>query len=160
MEGASGNVLDRIVTTLDHLRELQGLQLNARARSTANEIERVLTNGWTEAIRAQAYCLTLSGELTALRQQVTNLRNQLTDRKRYALEQITPGSFAYGSRFAVEANEARHFLCAPCFDQGVRSILQFEHFWHRHTMLRCHRCSACIFLDCDYARKKANEAGA
>jgi len=62
------------------------------------------------------------------------------ERERYLLADTGSGALAYSLKDPVEG-ESQHYLCAHCFEEGNKSILQPEvRMPGRDEFLVCHRC--------------------
>lgn len=68
--------------------------------------------------------------LRAARERIRELEAKEREGQRYQLVEMVPdtGAFAYRLRPAAELDERRdepvHFLCQPCFDSGIKTVLQ------------------------------------
>lgn len=104
---------------------------------------------------AQQSVLTLTAQLFELQnkyletaEELGKLKKALADRDSYSLFEITKGTFAYRVNIAPEqsgASEPRstepvHYVCQPCFDKGIKSVLQRGNDgWWQYTL----DCSVC-----------------
>ena len=88
----------------------------------------------------QAKLATQSEALDALKAHATQLENAARERERYALHEIRPGAFVYRRREDVQPPEPPHYLCQPCFDKGIKAVLESENL-HLHG--RVQTCPAC-----------------
>ena len=70
-----------------------------------------------------------------------------TEKERYELQPVgDTGVLAYTLKDSVEPPEPPHQLCANCFNDRAKSILQPEQRNHgRAHLLVCHRCKAEIY---------------
>jgi len=76
--------------------------------------------------------LQMQSEMVSDREELARLRKVLEDRGRYTLVDLGTGNFVYryqGQKPGEDAvgNEpvaATHDICQPCYDKGVRSVLQ------------------------------------
>lgn len=57
-------------------------------------------------------------------EELRRLKAVAADREGYVLRELAPGVFAYLSEGRPEP---QHYLCQPCFDKGVKSVLQDRH---------------------------------
>lgn len=94
-------------------------------------------------LAAQAQQATLIETVTALENELAKLRAWDADKKRYELREIASGQFAYALKRDTEMGETPHTLCANCFSEGRKSLLQTEiRFPGRHTVFFCQRCDS------------------
>ena len=62
-------------------------------------------------------------------------------RQRYQLQRFYPGSFAYALKPEMAAGEPPHYLCANCYQQTKKSLLQDT--GKRYARYRTHHCASC-----------------
>lgn len=87
----------------------------------------------------QAKLLALSDALNAEKAAHAELKARASERERYALHEVEPGRFVYKRRADVEPTEPAHYLCQPCFDKGVKAVLQETHDKYRDEI----KCPVC-----------------
>src|SRR5580700_3173673 len=77
-----------------------------------------------------------------LEQEIVCLKDWEAEKQRYQLEEVVIGTFAYSPKPGMENGEPRHGLCANCFQQGEKSILNRKPLLTgRDVVLECPRCS-------------------
>lgn len=82
-------------------------------------------------------------------QELRKLKKASAERGRYALFEISDGTFVYRSKSVPATSgsgepvspEPQHDLCQPCFDAGVKSVLQRAHKFGS-ILARCTICKA------------------
>ncbi len=111
-----------------------------------NESAAVVAQLNGELLRAQESLFSLSAQLHELQQEnfrtaeeLRDLRERLTERARYSLHELSRGVFVYRSNGATAAggSEPVHYLCQPCFDKGVKSVLKYAEGFERHHCTVC-----------------------
>ena len=91
---------------------------------------------------------TLIERIGKLEKQVTDLEAWETEKQRYELKEIAFGSFAYVVKPAMQGTEPPHQICANCYQQAKKSILQAVPRSKAHIDARmpkqlfCPRCDA------------------
>jgi hypothetical protein len=110
-----------ILKTAMHLRDTQAFQ--------AKMVE---LNG--EIMAAQSSALRAHVAQTAMVQEIGELKKQIADteawdreKQRYQLTDHGSGTFSYTLKEGMEQGEPPHKICAHCYQQGRKSILQFSH---------------------------------
>jgi hypothetical protein len=73
-------------------------------------------------IQAQNY--ELLNENNQLKQQLADLKKWETEAQKYTLEEIAPGVLAYVFKSGPESITPIHWLCANCYQNKEKSILQ------------------------------------
>lgn len=61
-----------------------------------------------------------------LEQDIVRLKDWSAERQNYNLVNIDRGAFAYMPKPGMENSQPAHWLCANCFEQGHKSLLQFK----------------------------------
>ena len=95
------------------------------------------------ALAAQEKQSSLATKVQELEGEVAKLKDWSAEAERYEVEEVATGVFAYlGKGQAVKLQSAQK-LCANCFNQGTKSLLQQQHVEvGRQLSLVCHRCKA------------------
>lgn len=104
------------------------------------------------AIQLQGLVLSLQSDLLALQSSKANLEAEISQLRKFEVEkdqyspfQFATGTFVYRSNKGItnERGEmAYHYLCANCFNQGKKSVLQPSPIEGYFEILTCHHCSA------------------
>jgi hypothetical protein len=86
-----------------------------------------------EAVAAQSALLDL---VRQLEKEKAELEAWESEKKRYKLEDVDRGFFAYVLKPGMENGEPPHAICATCYQHSLKSILQssghivvHEHYW-------------------------------
>jgi hypothetical protein len=82
-------------------------------------------------LQAQSSLFAAHEERTALVETVSQLKKEMTEREawetekqRYQLQKVYVGSFAYVVKEEARGTEPIHWLCARCYEEGKKSLLQ------------------------------------
>ena len=78
-------------------------------------------------LTAQAQQSTLIELVGNLEKQVANFEAWDAEKQRYQLTDFGGGTFAYALKPEMSSGEPSHRICAPCYQKGHKSILQFRH---------------------------------
>jgi len=116
------------VTAIQAARTLGSAALKIR---DFNQFAGTITQINEQLLKAQESLFTHNAEMMELQQkyheaceQLRRLKAAAKDREGYVLREMGPGVFAYLSEGRAEP---LHYLCQPCFDKGVKSVLQDQH---------------------------------
>ena len=97
-------------------------------------------------LTAQEQQIALVQEIRELKERVAEMEKWDADKERYKLKEFASGQFAYLLKEEVGSSEPAHMLCANCYNQNQKSILQTEvRNPGRHTVHFCQRCGGDIF---------------
>ena len=98
-------------------------------------------------LAAQEQQMALVERVGELEEEVARFKTWDADKERYELTEIADGKFAYSMKEGVQPPEPPHQLCANCYDQGQKSILQEETRMPGHAqVLNCPRCGADVYI--------------
>lgn len=67
---------------------------------------------------------TLLTSLVDTKSENEQLHRKIEENLKYRLKELTAGQYAYFSEANSETGEPAHYLCQPCKDAGVKSILR------------------------------------
>ena len=113
---------------------------NARNMAVINLQERILT--------AQSAYADLASRVGELEEQVRSFETWDRDKQRYELHELKPGKFVYRLKDGAEPAEPPHEICAKCYEDGKRSVLQQERVHApkggMQEYVTCHRCRSQI----------------
>jgi hypothetical protein len=98
----------------------------------------------TAAQEAQAAALS---RIRELEQEIVQMKNWEGEKQRYEFKELATGVTAYVVKEAMRGTEPEHQICANCYQQGKKSILQAE-FWPvgRASVLVCHGCGSVLYV--------------
>jgi hypothetical protein len=88
----------------------------------------------------EAYAARLK-EIEKLKEQLAALTAWSVDADRYELRRFQPGTLTYVLKVGAQGGEPPHYLCANCYENQRRSILQATSY--RELQCRVHRCNCC-----------------
>ena len=78
------------------------------------------------ALSAQQQQFSMGERIRALEQENTNLEAWGDQKERYELIELTDGVFAYSLKQQAREGEPAHVICANCYGDRTRSIVQEE----------------------------------
>lgn len=126
----------------------------------ANKLNEVVIRMNEQLLQAQQSLFTHNAELMTLQQdhfkatqELRELKEALSERRRYTLVELVPGKFAYRADAVPMAsgagNEVRpqpeHYICQPCFDgvSKVKSVLQRSDSTYQRRTMTTWSCPTC-----------------
>ena len=115
-------------------------------------------------IELQEKILAAREQQSALAERVGDLEKEVArfeawdaDKERYELKEIASGQFAYALKEEASDSEPAHMLCANCYGQNQKSILQIEvRDPGRHKVTFCQRCGWDLFSPGTGGRSEAH----
>jgi Zn finger protein HypA/HybF involved in hydrogenase expression len=96
---------------------------------------------------------TLLERIGKLEKEVANFKTWETEKKKYEMKLLSPGSVAYALKEQVQGTEPDHYICANCYEDGKKSFLQRkpanplgrQHFGEKDTYT-CPKCHSSVSL--------------
>lgn len=90
-----------------------------------------------------------SQKIGELEQEIMRLKNWEAEKQRYELKPLRDGDYAptaYAVKESMTNGEPAHWICANCYQKGVKSILQAEtRFPGRALVFVCHECDSELY---------------
>lgn len=138
-------------TAADIGRSLVSLGRVAESRGAEGDYANSLNNAIAEmnvaildaqsvAIEAQAGQMRQSQRIRELEQEIADLSDWDAEKARYKLVQIrdTVAAYAYLlSQEAAHEGEPLHYICTQCYQDRIKSIIQYDRRASRHICPRC-----------------------
>lgn len=107
------------------------------------ELQTILINALASAAQAQAQQAALSEEIRLLKQKVVRHKTWQRQKQRYQLTTLgQSGIVTYALKAAMNQGEPPHWICAGCYEQGQRMILQPKSNPNYGFTLNCPGCLA------------------
>jgi hypothetical protein len=96
---------------------------------------------------AQEERAALIKKIEDLEKKVLSMENWVEEKQRYKLEKLpNSGVFAYAEKPGTETGQTPHWICATCYENGKKSILQPEtRNPGRALVLVCNTCGSEIY---------------
>ena len=136
----------QVVTALGGIKTLIELMRNFSATKSTSEIEAMRTEMLGQLTDVQLTVLELQDQLGTASQRVQEmekenerLRDWTSEREKYELKEMGPQAFAYVLK-DTQGDGPTPRLCAHCFENAERSILQSAGFYSVNQVLECPRC--------------------
>ena len=105
-------------------------------------------------LAAQSSALTAQSEQSMMLQQIRNLEEEVArikawekTKQRYELHQPGPGIYVWSLKEKGEPPEPDHWICAKCYEDGRRSIIQVKSKGSGRTNYICFECKSEFHID-------------
>jgi hypothetical protein len=141
-------MISEIIAAIQSAKVLNDLVKAARELKNYNEFVAAVSEVSSKLIDAQAAALTaldrqlsLTNRVSELEKDIMELKNWESEAKRYQLERVPSGFFAYVLKRGMEMGEPPHELCANCFQKRQKSIIQYDFSFSCYV---CHNCKTYI----------------
>lgn len=130
-----------IKTAFDMAKGLKDIDDAARRNAAVIELQEKI-------LSAQSAQAALVEAVSVLEKEVADLKAWGSDKQRYDLVKVEGSDiFAYAVKEAARNGEPNHYLCATCYQNGKKSVLQPQtRFPGRVQVLVCHQCGSDFYV--------------
>ncbi len=125
----------------DILKTMIGLHDAKAMDSKIIELNAMILDAQRSAFTANDERASLIEQISALEKEVVRLKDWTAEKEEYEFSEVSLRVYAYVPKPGMERAKKPHMLCANCYDQGQRGVLQSTHEVRRGR--RVHRCSRC-----------------
>jgi hypothetical protein len=141
-------MITEFAAAIQSVKALNDLVKAARELKNFNDFVAAISEVNTKLMEAEAVALnalekqlSLTNRIGELEKEIRELKNWDSEAKRYQLAKVGIGVFAYVLKPGMESGEPSHMLCANCFYEGQKSILQVDlskvKFLNEYVCQRC-----------------------
>jgi hypothetical protein len=125
------------------LQSLKQLIKGEDAQAQLSEVYGALLSSQAQALEVLANQRSMLDEIRSLKEELASLRAWDAEKGRYSLQQIGFSAFAYALKAADKGTEPPHWICAKCYSDGKKTILQHNGNLYLHEQsLVCVRCKS------------------
>lgn len=117
-----------------------GLRDAAIIQGKVIELQSAILAAQTGALTAQSEQFSLLDKIRKLEEEVARVKAWEGEKQKYELKEVTPRSFAYVIKADARGTEPSHMICANCFEQGEKRILQQRDTLYSH----CPKCGSAV----------------
>ena len=145
--GKLSDAVDTLKTTYDSLKTIADLEDAIARRNAIIDLQAKIVSAQAGAVAAQSEQAEMADEIRQLKAHVAQFETWEAEKKRYELVEVRPGVRIYAIKESERGTEPQHHICATCFANGKKSILQSQ-MWQpfRCDMLICHECGSFHYL--------------
>ena len=143
-----------LVTSLQAASEITkvmvGLRDGAMLQAKAIELNGVILTAQSSALASNVAQAALLDRVGNLEKQIAQMEAWDAEKQRYELAPLYDGSLACRVKEAMRGAEPEHYICANCYTQGKKSILQGATTSYQGHVLTCPQCKAEIVKEFNY----------
>ncbi len=142
-----GGTLSALNTALEIAKSLVGLRDTAVIREKVIELQSAIIAAQSSALSSQAEQSVLLSRIGELEKEIAQVKVWESEKQNYELRELKPGSFVYSAKDQVEGTRPAHHICANCYNNAFKSILQREmRFPGRSEVWACHSCGSIVYI--------------
>lgn len=138
--------LAALTTAKDFTKAVMGSKIDAALREQAIQFQFSIIEAQSAMMEMQSKYQALLQEKDGLKQQLVDLEQWNTESAKYELTEISPHVFAYALKPDESSTAPKHWLCAKCYEDKQKSIIQKGIPTPMGDMYSCGRCEAQIFV--------------
>lgn len=118
------------------------LHVSIEVRDKVIELQSAILAAQSLALSANAQQFAIIEQIRALKEEAMKVKNWNREKKRYKLVQLKPIGFAYANKKLVKNSEPPHHICANCYEDGRKSILNIQYERNHYCKYVCPQCKA------------------
>lgn len=138
-----------IKTAIDLARTVKDITDDIELKEKTSELYNSIISLQNGIMSMQAENHSLLQENQALSKKLMKVETWENEKSKYSLREICSKVFVYASEETDTNTEPHHWICAKCYNQGVKSILQFKDAAYSGHYYVCHNCTSEI---CDHSK--------
>jgi DNA-directed RNA polymerase subunit RPC12/RpoP len=128
-------------TVVELVKDLLGAGRAQPTDPKVRQLEAAIIEAESRALAAYPAVAALEERVRDLTEENARMKAWERERDRYQLHELVPGAFVYRVKEEARGAEPVHAVCATCFQQGLKSILQEKDAPGRRRVAACPKCS-------------------
>ncbi|MEF8708269.1 MAG: hypothetical protein V5B38_05035 [Candidatus Accumulibacter propinquus] len=90
------------------------------------ELQSAILSAQSSALASHSEQASMVEEIRTLKEEIARVKAWETQKNRYALKRPWDGATVYALKESMSNGEPAHWICAHCYENGKRSILQYR----------------------------------
>lgn len=131
-----------IKTAIDIATTIKNITDDIELKAKTSELYNSMISLQNGIMSMQAENHSLLQENQALSKKLMEIETWEKEKSKYSLQEICPQVFVYASDETDENSEPPHWICATCYNQGKKSILQLSKKVVSGHYYICHECNS------------------
>lgn len=140
-----------IKTAIDLASAIKTISDDVELKSKTSDLYNTIIALQTGIMEMQAQNSSLLQENNSLSKKLMKIETWENEKSKYLLREICTQVFVYESKSTDTNTDPNHWLCAQCYNKGVKSILQLRTKNPSGSYYICHNCNSEI---CDHSNKE------
>jgi hypothetical protein len=122
--------------------------VDAALREKAIESQAAIISVQSAMLALQSQYQSLLDEKAELEKRLIEIEDWKAEASKYSLKEVGPGAFVYMLKADVDTTTPSHWLCARCYEDKQKSILQqvTPYIGRIGATFGCHRCRSTILF--------------
>jgi len=139
-------IIAGIKTSIDLLKNLSKKEKSPESLQIISSIQSTQLSLQSDILSFQSEINSLQDKNRQLEQKLSEYENWEITENRYELKEIATGVFVYSKKKNSRITEPQHWVCAKCFQDRKKSILQCLNPIQVHKIFECQNCKSQINL--------------
>jgi hypothetical protein len=97
---------------------------DVKAKEAVANLQAKLFDATSAALAMAEKAASLQAALSQSEREKAEIKAKLDDRAAYSLHEVRAGAFVYAFQPVAGRTEPPHYLCQPCYDSGVKTVLR------------------------------------
>jgi hypothetical protein len=131
---------------LQVVKAIVGMKVDAAVTAKTVELQGILATAMSQVLELQQGLIAAHARVRELEAEKSSRSAFDADAGRYDLRAVAEGGFAYALKSDAANGQPEHWLCASCFDQRKKSILQYAKADLGRKIYACPNCQTQIFI--------------
>jgi len=119
-------ILSGIKTITDFVKSVSSLSPDVAIKEKTSELLGIIVDLQNNILLMQSEYSKLLKSKDDFEKELIELKDWEKTKSQYKLKKIAPGTFAYSYEDSHDSEDPPHWLCANCYHNGKKSILQFS----------------------------------
>ena len=154
----AGAALASIKSAMEMLKGIRSFKSETEINQAVIDVQRVLLEAQASAIEDKQRQSDLIGRVNELEARLADVSKWAAEQARYHLTEFSVGRFAYVLKEEASNGEPSHKLCAKCFSDSRKSILQTVKKHSGGESVYCQHCKQKTILQ-EFAPPEVHTTG-
>jgi hypothetical protein len=124
-----------------------GLRDSGKLLENSIDLNQKILSVQAALYEAQSEQATLVRTIRELEEEIANMKAWDAEKERYELKEVAARTFAYALKPDASGSEPSHLICATCYQQNQKSILQGSQWYGGGWVHKCPLCKTQITTD-------------
>jgi len=131
-----------VKTAYDIAKGISSLNTTVERNEAVSKVLEILLSVQSDALLMKEKHSLLLSEIDNLKKEISEFEKWSEIERQYELKEIAAGVYVYSYKKTDKTTEPSHWICAKCYSERKKSILQRKNKSTDGTMYICHTCNS------------------